>query len=420
MPENAPPEICSFCRRPRNEVKHLAGGPDGTSICNRCIGQIGQMMSEAKAKDQPEEGKFRLRKPAEILAYLDERVIGQDDAKREMAIAVYEHYRRREVNGKLVLDGEEVEIEKSNILLLGPTGSGKTHISRGMARLLGVPFFVADCSKLTQAGYVGDDVESVLQGLMADAQNNIEEAQWGIVFLDEFDKLARKSGRNASGYRDVTGEGVQQSLLKLLEGTRVSVPRGMGNRVVISGSNNGDLIDTTNILFVASGSFAGIEEIVDQRLNKSSGMGFGKEMAKKRDTTSVYRNVTEEDILEFGLIPEIVGRLPVITSTYELTEEQMVAILTQPKNAICKQFQALYSLDNVKLQFDPEALLCIARQALKKGTGARALRSVLKKVLNPYSFEIPNGSDITAIRITAEAVENPGTGVVSRQTLGTA
>jgi ATP-dependent Clp protease ATP-binding subunit ClpX len=406
-----PQKICDFCGKPRNEVKHLVGAPDGeTYICNNCINGASKAVEEVERKTEP-TAKAPLKKPREIKALLDEIVIGQEDAKRDMAIAIYKHFRRREVSDGILLDDERVEIEKSNILLPGPSGSGKTLIARAIARMLDVPFYVSDCNRLTQAGYVGDDVESILQGLFADSQQNVERAEWGIVFLDEFDKLARKSGRSVSGYRDVTGEGVQQALLKLVEGSKVPVPRGQGVRAV-SGMSPIDIIDTTNILFIAAGSFAGIEEVVNDRLNKSAGIGFGKEIARERGKTDVYKNMTDVDAEEFGLIPEIVGRFPILTSTYELSEEELIQILIEPKNALCKQFRAMFSLDDIELQFDPEALKAIAQKAQERDTGARALRTIMEQVLKPYSYEAPDNPDISVIRITAEAVAKPGTALI--------
>jgi len=398
------PPICHFCGRPRNEVKSLIESASGACICNGCIEDATKALEQEKSK-KPEAAAAPLKKPREITALLDTIVIGQEDAKRELAIAVYRHYRRREVSkdGGILLDGERIEIEKSNVLLMGPSGTGKTLLARAIAKMLDVPFYVADCTRLTQAGYVGDDVETVLQGLLADAQQNIEWAQWGIIFLDEFDKLARKSGRSASGYRDVTGEGVQQALLKLIEGSKVPVPRGMGMR---SGIAPVDTMDTSNILFIAAGSFAGIEEIIDKRLNKSSGIGFGKELCQNRDKTEIYKNVTTEDVEEFGLIPEIVGRLPVLVSTYQLTEEELIRILVEPKNALCKQFRALFSLDGIELQFNQEALQAIAKLAQKRTTGARALRTIMEKVLKPYTYAASAGSNTSTIHITkAEIIE---------------
>lgn len=417
---NTPEKRCNFCGRPRNEVKLLVGSPDGTNICNTCVSSASSAVGKAelKAGEQPKQ----LKKPREITDLLDRQVIGQQDAKRELAIAVYRHYRRREVdrtsNGAIILDGESVVIDKSNILMLGPSGSGKTLLARAVARMLDVPFFVADATRLTQAGYVGDDVESILQGLHADAQQDVERTQWGIVFLDEFDKLARKSGRGSTGYRDVTGEGVQQSLLKLLEGSRVPISRGHGGRAV-SGVTPIDVIDTTNILFICAGSFAGIEPVIEARINKRARLGFGNESRRQHTSkTELYRQVIVEDLEDFGLIPEIVGRLPVLSSTYELTETEMIDVMVQPDNALCKQFRALYSLDGVDLQFEPEALLAIAQEAKQYSTGARALRTVMEKVLKPYSYEVPEQSDIASIRITPEAVRSPGSAVVLRKVAG--
>ena len=280
--------------------------------------------------------------------------------------------------------------------------TGKTEIARGIAKMLNVPFYVGDATRLTQAGYVGDDIESLIQGLVTASNGNLERAQWGVVFLDEFDKLARKSGRTGGGYRDVGGEGVQQSILKMLEGCEMLVPRGQGQRMGMGGEV--DQFDTTNVLFICAGSFAGIEDIIEHRVNKRSHMGFGSDEKKKLSKTDVYLSVTEEDVLEFGIIPELMGRLPVLTTTIDLTEEQMVRILTEPKNAIAKQFVALFKLDNIDLQFDDDALKAIGREAKKRPTGARALRSIVEDVLRPYSFETRSRTDVKAIRITEDVV----------------
>lgn len=408
---------CGFCGRPENEVKGLISGGgnsnEGPFICNRCVDSAHKTLLESSRRDDSTKEE-PLKKPHEIRTFLDQYVIGQEKAKREIAIAVYEHFKRREAlrAGNITIDigasedeKERVEIDKSNIMLMGPSGTGKTHIARAVARLLKVPFYVADATRLTQAGYVGDDVESILQGLIADADGDIERAQWGICFIDEFDKLARKSGRSASGYRDVTGEGVQQALLKLLEGARVPVPRGMGSKLVVAGAGNVDMIDTTNILFIGAGSFAGIEECVEKRINKSSAMGFGATARKKLEKTDTYLQVIEEDVLEFGMIPELMGRMPVLTTTVDLTEDEMVEILTRPKNAIIKQFRALFAMDGIDLQFDEAALRAIGQEAKKRPTGARALRSIVKAVVQPYSYDAPSDGGLKAIRITEEAVK---------------
>ena len=403
---------CSFCNRPRNEVKALiAATDDGPFICNRCLEQGFKAVAESAKKDTGVKEEL-LRRPREIKAFLDQHVISQDKAKTDIAVAVYNHYKRRQAIQKgLYLD---VEVQKSNILLMGPSGMGKTELARSVARMLKVPFYVADATRLTQAGYVGDDVESILQGLIADADGDIERAQWGICFIDEFDKLARKSGRGASGYRDVTGEGVQQALLKLLEGSRVAIPRGMNAKAIVAGAGGADMIDTTNILFIGAGSFAGIEECVEQRLNKRTAMGFGAPSRTTFNKSQIYLKVTEEDVLEFGMIPELMGRMPVLTTVLELTEDEMVRILTEPKNALVKQQQALYAMDDVDLQFDEAALRAIAKEAVKRPTGARALRSIVEATLAPYSFEIPGDPTVQALRITEEAVLGTGKAIIVR------
>jgi len=405
---------CSFCNRPRNEVKQLIAASDqGPFICNRCLKESWSaiQVAEAQATNRAEEP---LRKPVEIKALLDQHVIGQDKAKTDMAIAVYNHYKRREAQKKGMVP-EGIEVQKSNILLMGPSGTGKTELARSVARMLNVPFYVGDATRLTQAGYVGDDVESLLQGLIQAADGDTERAQWGIIFLDEVDKLARKSGRGATGYRDVTGEGVQQALLKLLEGSKVVVPRGMNSKMVIAGGGGADVIDTTNILFIGAGSFAGIDEVVMTRINKGSGIGFGTSERKKVEKTDVYTAVTEDDVLEFGIIPEMMGRLPILTTTLDLTEDEMVRILTEPKNAIIKQFKALFAMDNVDLQFDDGALRAIGREAKKRPTGARGLRSIVEAILRSYSYEAPSDPSIEAIRITEDVVNGTAKALVVRK-----
>lgn len=403
---------CSFCNRPRNEVKALIGSEGGPHICNRCLEDGHKAYSQSMKADAVATGKEEpLRKPREIKSLLDEHVIAQDKAKTDLSIAVYNHYKRREALKRGLDLG--VEVQKSNILLMGPSGTGKTELARTIARMLKVPFFVADATRLTQAGYVGDDVESLLQGLIQDADGDIERAQWGIIFIDEFDKLARKSGRGATGYRDVSGEGVQQALLKLLEGSKMVVPRGMGARVGMSG--NGDVFDTSNVLFVCAGSFAGIEEVIDKRVNRNTSIGFGSNQKTKLTKTDTYMQASEDDVLDFGLIPELMGRLPVITTTLELTEDEMIRILTEPRNAIIRQFQALFSMDEIDLQFDEGALRAIAREAKKRPTGARALRGIVEMVLRPYSFDAPSDDSLKAIRITEDTVTGAGQAVLVRE-----
>lgn len=403
---------CGFCNRARNEVKNLvSGSDDGPFICDRCIRDSAKAL-EVQALADKAQGEAPLKKPKEIKALLDEHVIAQDRAKIDMAVAVYQHYKRRDAT-KSGLVPEGIEPQKSNILLMGPSGTGKTELARTVAKMLNVPFYVGDATRLTQAGYVGDDVETILQGLVQAADGDVERAQWGIIFLDEIDKLARKSGRGATGYRDVTGEGVQQALLKLLEGSNVVVPQGMGRQVFANSPSTS--INTSNILFIGAGSFAGIEEVIEKRVNKSSSIGFGAVDRKKLSLTDVYSQVTEEDVLEFGMIPELMGRLPIITTVLELTEEEMVRILTEPKNALVRQFQALYQMDGINLQFDEDALKAIGREAKRRPTGARALRSIIEESLRQYSFDLPSDPSVTSIRVTEDTVTKKGSAVIVRK-----
>jgi ATP-dependent Clp protease ATP-binding subunit ClpX len=423
---------CNVCHRASNEVRNLIAAPlkqgGEVLICDRCNGEIAEAMEaenrhrqKATVKEEP------LRKPREIKAFLDQHVIAQERAKQDVAVAVYNHFKRRDrARAAKIEKAEGVEIQKSNIMLLGPSGTGKTELFRAIARMLKVPFYVADATRLTQAGYVGDDVESMLQGLLQAANGDPEKAQWGIIFIDEFDKLARKSGRGASGYRDVSGEGVQQSLLKLIEGSMVPVPRGMGKggTVITIGADGTakpslDMLDTTNVLFVCAGSFDGIQETVDRRINKSSRLGFGANESTKRklDLTDVYSAITEEDILDFGIIPELLGRLPVRTSTLPLTDTDMVRVLTEPKHSIIKQFRALFAYDNIDLVFTDDALLEIGRLAKSRPTGARALRSIVEDLLRPYSFDAPSDATIASITVTADVVKGEKAAEVTRRPL---
>lgn len=396
---------CSICQRPPNEVKALIGGPSGPWICDRCTTTAWETLDEIQTKNKPKVEDKPLLKPREIFAHLNEHVIAQTRSKQDVSVAIYNHYKRREAIKRGLK--YECEIQKSNILLLGPSGTGKTEIARSVSKMLGVPFFNADATKMTASGYVGQDVESMIQGVLQDADGDIERAQWGICFLDECDKIARKSGRDGSHYRDVGGEAVQQALLKMVEGTKVVIPR---NRSIQGGET--DVVDSTNILFIFAGSFAGIEEVVRKRMNKDVRLGFGSGAKKELSLSDVYLSVEEEDILEFGIIPELLGRLPILTSTLPLTDDEMVQVLTQPKNAIIKQFKALYDMDGIDLQFEEGALRAIAKEAQKRPTGARALRSILEKILRPYSYDYPSEEDIVAVRISEDVVKGSGEAVV--------
>jgi ATP-dependent Clp protease ATP-binding subunit ClpX len=410
-------KCCTFCKKPSNEVKTLIGSEGGPYICNKCVGACVTALSQGEQTEKAKKKGMTLGKPKEIKAKLDEYVISQERAKVDVAVAVYNHYKRRVRTAASGFEG--VEIQKSNILMAGPSGTGKTEIARTIARLLDVPFYVADATKMTQAGYVGEDVESMLQGLISDAGGDIERAQWGMIVIDEIDKLARKSGRSASGHRDVTGEGVQQALLKIIEGSTIAVPRGMAKIISTSSGQDHDMIDTSNILFLCFGSFAGIEEVVSKRINKNASVGFamGANRTRRKELTEheVYESLTEEDILEFGVIPELVGRLPILTTTYPLTEDELVRILTEPKSAIVKQFQALFALDLIDLQFDDEALKAIGRGAKKRPTGARALRSIMEAALKQYAFDCPSDPTIKAVRITQGVIEEAAEALLVRE-----
>lgn len=406
---------CSFCNTPSNELPKgsiLKGKQAQVYICTPCVTK-GYNTVSAKQASVKDTSDAALPKPVEIKALLDEYVIAQDRAKKDIAVAVYNHYKRREVAKASKANG--VEISKSNILLLGPSGTGKTELFRSISRALKVPFSVQDCTALTQTGYVGADPEDIIRGLVESASGNVERAEWGIVLLDEFDKLARKSGRSASGYRDVTGEGVQQALLKLIEGDRIPVTRGRGKNASVSTvgadgqvKSNVDVIDTTNILFVAAGSFAGIEDILDRRINRKARVGFGGEDTRRvqLSSTETYERVTSDDILEFGIIPELLGRLPILTSTYALSDEDMVRILTEPKHAVVKQYQALMAMDGIDLSFDKEALLSIASRANAMPVGARGLRTILEGILRTYMFEGPSDPNLKSLVVTKDLVES--------------
>lgn len=401
---------CSFCLRPKNEVKVLVPAPeDRAFICDRCLDNATRALSSKPVKET--EGP--LPRPLEILSHLNEHVIAQDAAKKMLSAAVYKHYKRRDALRRSLAFGD-VEIKKSNILIAGPSGCGKTELIRTLARLLRVPLYVGDATKLTQAGYAGDDVDSLLQGLLERCSWNVDKAKWGIVVLDEIDKLGRKTGREVAGYRDVSGEGVQQALLKIIEGGEVTIARGMGSRLVDGARQETITIDTTNILFIGMGSFSGIEEIIDRRMNKGIRLGFGGKLKVESPRDTLYAGLSEEDVLEFGIIPELAGRFPVLTSVRPLTVDDLLRVLTEPKNALIKQLQALYEMDAVQLEFDDDALTAIAEKASRQETGARALQGILEMLMNPYDLTVPSEPDIREIRVTKAFVEGKAEPMIRR------
>lgn len=388
---------CGWCGRPQNEVKKLLPSPLQSSlmICDRCVGQCAALLAtQPKSKEAQ-----KIPTPWELYHKLDEYIVGQDMAKKIAATAVYKHYKRREAHTST----EDDEFEKDNVIISGPSGVGKTAILRVLAKILNVPFYVQDATKLTQTGYVGDDIEMMLQGLLEQCGWDVKAAQWGIVGIDEVDKLGRKSGREVSGYRDVNGEGVQQALLKVVEGGEHVIPMGLGARLTDPNQRT-VVLDTTNILFFGLGSFAGIEKIIERRLNKSAGLGFGRPPTEKVSVTNAMTALDEEDLLEFGLIPEFAGRFSMLAGVLPLTEDQLVSILTKPKKAFVKQQRAYYARHNVDLEFTPEALKAIAKKASEKETGARALKKILAGVMLPYDLDTPSDPTIRKITITEQVV----------------
>ena len=399
---------CSFCGKSQKQVKKLIAGP-GVYICDECIDLCNEIIEEELA--EPTEFKWdSLPKPREIYEFLDAYVIGQDKAKKALSVAVYNHYKRVQ-SGEDRPGDEGVELAKSNILLLGPTGSGKTLLAQTLARLLNVPFAIADATALTEAGYVGEDVENILLKLIQAADYDGKKAETGIIYIDEIDKTTRKSGDNPSITRDVSGEGVQQALLKIIEGTVANVPPQGGRK---HPHQEFIQIDTTNVLFICGGAFAGLEKIIEQR-SGHNGMGFNAVLRVRNANTDQFGEVMPEDLLKFGMIPEFVGRLPVITSVHNLDRDALIQILTEPRNALVKQYRRLFELDGVDLEFTPDSLEAIADQANLRGTGARGLRAIMEEVLQSVMYEVPSRKDVERVVITREAVlENVNPTIVPR------
>ena len=399
---------CSFCNKSEDQVRKLIAGPEGVYICDGCIEICQEILEEEMVEDDYEiesHDGIHLYKPREIKAFLDEYVIGQDDAKKALAVAVYSHYKRITA-GKSVGLGE---LQKSNILMLGPTGSGKTLLAQTLARLLNVPFAIADATSLTEAGYVGEDVENILLKIIQAADNDIERAECGIIYIDEFDKITRKS-ENASITRDVSGEGVQQALLKILEGTVASVPPQGGRK-----HPHQELlqIDTTNILFICGGAFEGLDKIIETRLDTKA-IGFGGSITEKkeRNVGEVLKQALPQDFVKFGMIPEIMGRVPVVVSLDELDKETLVRILKEPKNAIIKQYQKMFELDGVDLEFEDAAIEAVADKSLKRKTGARGLRAILEKAMMDMMYNIPSEENVESCIVTEDVIDGIGEPVI--------